>query len=232
MKKTLKLILSFILFIMLISLLLWEYMFYSNKLIWFYWDNKIEKSNLFIDFENQKITLYYDEKEFKKLNEFSSGWLFYKADDHLVRAIHNYSKNDIRYLESELDEKLVMSLIYEKISNDSENVEKSKINEINKYSKIFWEPKILLKRSNNEKIYYWINKDTILYIYTFSSSSKLFWWNWIKDKYILRVALEDKRLSILDTDWTWYTYEPDFFYWSSMILPISRFGFFKKIWYL
>lgn len=48
--------------ILIISFLVWEYLVITDRTLWYYWDNSIRISKLFIPFQDEKRILLYESK--------------------------------------------------------------------------------------------------------------------------------------------------------------------------
>ncbi len=222
MKKIIKqwlIILSLILmFYSIFSIWFWEYIYYNNKILWYYWDNTIDEPVLFIPTENNNIYLYSPEKSitFKKdiKLDFFENFIY----QPLFKITPNKYFNFVTIPPNKKFDNGKILLSVDKISIYN-NWEWN-------YSIFSW---LLLKLS-------WIfgNPDTFnkfwttFYYWKIWNESLILWtYNTLENQQQIRISLQDTRLT--DIYWEAITEIPKK---QSVLLLISRFWFMKKIWYI
>ncbi|EKD66725.1 MAG: hypothetical protein ACD_49C00019G0003 [uncultured bacterium (gcode 4)] len=220
MKKSIIAFSIMIIIYIIYSIWFWEYIYRSNKILWYYWDDTISGWYFIIPWEKIRLFDFEDKTNsftWKKIQlTYSKSFLFYSRDD-IVSFNFSFFKNfpkkdfsltnrisDIFMHNESLNEKDLLSLFQKYYKN---------------FIKIYWEPNFI-NNDNWDINYIWMKNNEILYV---SKIINLAW-----GYYYLNIWILDKRF----IDINWYPSIGLFKKSRSPILLISRFWFMKKIWYI
>lgn len=205
-KFILKIIIIILLSVSTVSFSFLEYTIFSNKLVWFYNNISLKSSDLYILDDFKEKHYLYKEKPKKLLDNT----IIYKEFDNFINCTY---KKDCEIFPNFQSEKKVLSILKIIRTEDKKDLINTKQNIEKEYMSIFWK-----YRTASDGTIYWVDRNTILYIYIYKNE--------------LRIILEDKRLWDYDKESILYWYSPFITFVKTRLLFISRFWFFKRIWYI
>lgn len=205
-------IVSFCIYLV-ISLLFWEYLVFKNKTLGYLNDPNINEPILFIPWENgiEKRKLYLLETE--KKGSYSTGAWF--SNSFLIPIDRLGGINLFKILPPKVsfnEGNRILKISSTIFFDDHSTQESFFIEKSNTFEAFFWKPRNFTLRGY--AWHYWIRNNEVLILSKWNSKT-------------VTIQLIDKRITneigipVINLPMK-----------QSFILPVSRFGFMKRVWYL